>query len=1131
MVLFHRIRRLTWQALGVTIGLLSLNAATFAARSAETRFAIVSDPASASLEALLAARLSNESSIALLERSGLDDLLSEKSLAALGKKVELAGADYLIVLESYEDTDPPLFGARIVEASTGAIARHSLFPGGKSAIDLIAAASVQLAETGDGVEQEEGAAVALLGLRYELPQKEHPAREYALNQIIASALHSDPGLRVLERWQSEALLFERIARTGDPIPVEAGAILVDGTLTEAPGNIRLSLRLRSGTGSEPLRVELERPSGELSSLADDVVAAVVKAAKSGPVTARAPEAEAELQINLSRWAMINGLAEESVAAAETALALMPGNPNALLASIKALSFRAWPNPPVMESLAYRDHFPDDFESAFRLRGALQALDRFDDLERIAATSALPADFPDLEKESLRTTFDLACLARRIQEGGLTRTVPIDFRALQDRLRVRVEKLSQSPSLETRTDVGFGLIAWTTAWSADAGSAFESLDQLLKMDLGPNNFRRDPVRMFLAEALFNEFGNHGTRKYLPTAGRLLPDPDTRDRDKAAWIENARKMGMRESVRERISGYHILLALTRTDEKLRPQVLGDFARLVWEQRAMLTAGEATFLLASMEMLFLELSDGAAPESLAGFNRKFLTYILEEVEKPTSKCFEVFAHDLLTWKPEDAAALAALLAEKRDSLTVGEKNQNNIKRSIQTLTARLQSQSPTATSTAMVRGKEASPPQPTTPPSPPGALRVTRWMSPAAAVYDSWAGFQNYFGMTREDSGELWTLTRDLLIRFPEDSPDLPRYLFLPKIARTGFISFAVLPNHVAITAGGEVWIADKDDGNWWERVPLPENEYHLSASNGRLFMIYRPAYKSDDRESGILSYDPETREVSVVTSSRKESAGDGPNGRADWVPRHAFFHGDAITVAGELVSESTSGHQVYRKTDDSQWSRPLKTDSLIGQLFPNGGKGFILTLGAGNTIGASDTEQIVFFPADGSDPQLLARLANPKTSPFYDTKPALAGEPRWIIPNALCQVNGDYSRRCSALYHDGRLYLASADFDRQFKQGPINRNLHVFDRDGSVRTLPLDFAPDTNAAGRSGLTEEHLTRLGQSGPVPAGIAAGKDGLLISTSASTHSSIGAFWTIPYSDIEALLQSTTPVGETNQK
>lgn len=1121
--------RLNSSFAAVALGLVVALCGTSVSKAEDTRFAIVSDSASASLEALLAARLSDLPSVSLLERTDLDELLSEKSLSALGKKIELAGADYLIVLEGHEDTDPPLIGARIVESATGSIALFRVFPGGetgKGAVDLISQEAARLASRESGSQEVKNTSVALLGFRFELPQKEHPAREYALNQIIASTLHSAPGLRVLERWQSEALLFERIAKAADNDPVETGAILVDGTLSEGQGKVRLSLRLRAGAEGETTKIEIERNGDDFMGVADEVVAAVLKRTHSAPVATRNPKAEADLQVKLSNWAMVNGLAEESVAAAETAMALSPVDRVSLLASVKAYAFRAWPNPPAMDTLGYTDHFPTGFEPAPHLRDALQALNRLDDLDRVAAKSALPEDFPDLEKESLRTTFDLACLCRRIQEGGLRDTVLVDFRALQDRLRAKVETLARSSSLEIRTDVGFGLISWPTAWSPDAASAFDSMDQLLKMDLGPNHYRMDPVRMVLADALFIEFGNHGTRNYLPESGLLLPDPKTKEQDRAVWLEKAEEMIRRETVRDQITGSTILLALTRTDESRRARALEAFSKLAWEHRQLLTSEEAPFLLSSMKMLFLELSDGSAPATLSDFNRRFLTYILEEVEKPGSSCFEIFSDGLMAWKADDAAALAILLEKKKEKLTAGNPSGSRIERSLQYLASRLRQSPAPSTSPGMVRRTApaaATPPAPA-PPSPEGALRVTQWMSPAAAVYGSWTGFQNYESVIQDESGELWTMNRQLLIRFTEKTPDNARHLFLPKVTRSGFISFAVLPKHVAITAGGEVWIVDKDNGNWWERIPLPVTEYHLTASKGRLFMIYRPAYQSDDRESGILSYDPETREVSVETSSRKEASGEGPDGRGDWIPRHAFLHGESLAVAGELVNDSHTAHELYLREKDQQWTRPFTADSLIGNRFRTREGGTLLTLGGGNSIGNSDTEQVVHFPADGGVPVLLARLASARKSPFYDTQPALGGEPVWIIPEHLCKVDPLFSRKCSALYHDGRLYLASADFESQFKQAPTNRFLHVFDRDGSVRSLPLDFAPDTNAENRPGLSEEHLLRLRESGPVPKGIIAGDDGLILCSARGTYSAIDAIWKIPFSRIDALLQTTAP-------
>src|SRR5690606_34231268 len=137
-----------------------------------------------------------------------------------------------------------------------------LFPSGtgegESVQDLAGEIAALVSRLQPG-ERKSAIPVALLGLRFELPQKEHPAREYALNQVVASALHRAPGLRVLERWQSEALLFERIAMAADDSPIESGAIYIEGVLSEKAGSIHLALTLRRAEQSVTKSIEITEP--------------------------------------------------------------------------------------------------------------------------------------------------------------------------------------------------------------------------------------------------------------------------------------------------------------------------------------------------------------------------------------------------------------------------------------------------------------------------------------------------------------------------------------------------------------------------------------------------------------------------------------------------------------------------------------------------------------------------------------------------------------------------------------------------------------------------------------------------------------------------------------------------------
>ncbi|MEQ1840173.1 MAG: hypothetical protein ABL994_07180, partial [Verrucomicrobiales bacterium] len=252
-----------------------------------TRLAIVGTDETAAIEAILTASLSDQPGLELLDRANLGLLENERALGIIGAKAKAAGANALAFLEFIPGPSQRLISLRIVETTHGQVLQHLFLPEGNDLPGVAETLGAQIAEKSRDAASTalaDKTPVALLGLRFELSRPENPAREYALNQLIASQLHQQSSLRVLERWQSEALLFERVAKaeTGD---LAGGALLIDGLIKEGAESWTVHLRLRA-PGSETVRkLEISHPEGDLNGLATAVVAGFMKDAGKTPVAA------------------------------------------------------------------------------------------------------------------------------------------------------------------------------------------------------------------------------------------------------------------------------------------------------------------------------------------------------------------------------------------------------------------------------------------------------------------------------------------------------------------------------------------------------------------------------------------------------------------------------------------------------------------------------------------------------------------------------------------------------------------------------------------------------------------------------------------------------------------------------
>jgi len=1120
----------------------------------ETRIAIVADSESASTEALLTAQLANEEELQLLDRSSLNLLEGERTLGPAGAKAKLAGADMLAFVEHLSGTEPPLVTLRVVETDSGDVLLHRFFPDDSATTGTITALAKEIRSLAGEIglpDRSKRIPVALLGLRFELPQRENPAREYALNQLLALELQQQPGLRVIERWQSEALLFERIAKTNLDSTPESGSLLIDGILSEKPETFALSLRLREGANAAGKRIEIEHKKDDLAGLARAIVAQIPGSTGTGSAAAHSSEAEGSLFSKLSLWALVNGLTDEAIAAAETAALLSPNDPDTLIQRARAYSFRSWPKRLVDDFLQYEDLIPKGFSPKESLQDASHSLLLLRDLDSKLSTSP-PLD-PErrdaLDKIRIRLAYSAACVIRRVYDGKQEGVAAAELAALKRLLKERIEVMATSPSDDTRTSLAETFISWTSAWSENAVEAINSFELLLGLDLGEMEQQKEFLYLAFTSGLFTEFGHHGDRNYSPMHGRLLLSGETRARDKQEWLKCAAEIAERTALRDKILGLTLSGYLLRDNKVELMPVIERLAALVWDERETLTT-RSTLLFSCAKLVFSELSQGERSGNIADFNRRYLSYLLEDAKSPNPFAFSILADHHIQWTTTDAEALLDSLNRNRQRLRSVAPNSTNADKNLDLLASKL-SRSISVTTKAPIPHPIPSTNKPLPPDS--NTLTVRELINPELLLRTSplelrgFAILPTFYRVFQDDTSEIWAIHNRGIFRFKPDTEEPPRYLYLPGRAMSrpmealpgmplptnGLppptvskpIELAVLREHLAVTIDDDVWVADKNKGNWWEKIPVPPANYSVSGSGERFFLIFKPTRGSKELESGILAYNPLTREVEVIASSLREFSENSPDGRANWTPEFAFPYKNGIVVAGESIVETNRIHELfYRDNETKAWKRILEDIHRISNHTFDHSEGNILTFGDKGSGGGSDINAIVRFPGDGSVPELIA-IVQDSPSPSIDFIQGLKPNdtPQWIIPDQVSRVPPDRLRNTAFVQKGDRLYLLTVDLEFQNKRAPSKPTLHVLESSGRLTSIPLRFQVPLNLPNRENLVPDFIARLENSNPTSGALFHTETALYAGAGTQGMSAPVGFWRIPFAEIEAFVTKTT--------
>ncbi|MEQ1843589.1 MAG: hypothetical protein ABL994_24550, partial [Verrucomicrobiales bacterium] len=359
---------------------------------------------------------------------------------------------------------------------------------------------------------------------------------------------------------------------------------------------------------------------------------------------------------LTTWALINGLGEEAVAAAETAAALSPDNAELTLQRALAHSFRAWPRPlSETTGFSYDERHAQDFDPVPRLHTAQLAMELLQDFDRLKALNSsqgTPEQRGSHESTMLRITHDAICVIRRTLDTSDKPAEAAEISMLRGLIKDRIGKLSQSTILETRLDLVLSFNTWTSTYASTIAEAREELLKLHSLGIGSFN---DAAIWTFASGVDGEFviPADANITIIMNRGKLLPAPRTADSDREAWLQEADHLIGDSLLKHRIVGHVIRVNLLRKDSDAFYAALKDFGTLVWNERQALTE-TAPFLLESAKVVFVELSQSDAPDELKSFNYRFLSSILSGSGKVEPKTFSFFAEPQIRWSPSDAAGL---------------------------------------------------------------------------------------------------------------------------------------------------------------------------------------------------------------------------------------------------------------------------------------------------------------------------------------------------------------------------------------------------------------------------------------------------------------------------------------------
>ncbi len=323
------------------------------------KVAIIADGGLQNLSDLLSVELSKDAEICLLDRAALDKVFNEHKISLenyggspfeLGK---LVGADGLIIIKKFKFDGKELAVSRLVAVNSGVILGTSFQPlPVQNPSEWLQGSMVRFKPLLSklNVPPKDTVRFSILNIRAPVDTPELKVLERELTQSLSFSLMQEKGIFVLERWKTDKLAWEKDLKTDEDNPFWTGSYLLDGGIEIAEKDtVQVKLRLRK-PGADEIYLEESGKKGNLIELSEKIKAGLLKELGKEPQKIFwDTKAEADQYLKEAKWALENGLYEESIEAADAAKALGGASPEQAFTRIKAsggrlfkdLQFEEW----------------------------------------------------------------------------------------------------------------------------------------------------------------------------------------------------------------------------------------------------------------------------------------------------------------------------------------------------------------------------------------------------------------------------------------------------------------------------------------------------------------------------------------------------------------------------------------------------------------------------------------------------------------------------------------------------------------------------------------------------------------------------------------------------------------------
>jgi hypothetical protein len=295
------------------------------------RLAIIADDDTLAAGDVLAARLSAQSAVELVERQEIDKLLAEKQLtrefaaqdANYDRVAAWLRADALLLIRLRDLSGTKAVEARFIRVYPG-IVLDTVYSGapladvkswaGEMAIRVLGLAGKAV--------REEAISLSVLDVHAALPTPVTVGLERTLTVLLRDRLVHDPQFIVLERAEMEKVAFENAGEK----PFWTGSYLVDPLVDPSldnSGKFTLAVRLQPHGNRAVINAKVSGTRSEPARAIDDLIAQIHRQL-GGPATTpprRDLTAEANSYLEEARWALAARMPARAEAAAEVTWAL------------------------------------------------------------------------------------------------------------------------------------------------------------------------------------------------------------------------------------------------------------------------------------------------------------------------------------------------------------------------------------------------------------------------------------------------------------------------------------------------------------------------------------------------------------------------------------------------------------------------------------------------------------------------------------------------------------------------------------------------------------------------------------------------------------------------------------------